>query len=327
MPVLPKLTRMLGVLLALCLLGLSPALAETPAPPPPGETWSRLDQGRFAIYTLPGQDRLARDLAQVAEGYRRKVLADLGSAGPALIRVYVCDAILCMKRMAPKGARVPSWAAGMAFGHHDLILLRSNSQGGGEQTLDQVFLHELAHLVLIQAVDHHPVPRWFHEGFAIHQSGEWSMGRVTALGSGVLSGRLFSLQSLTESFPDSPPDVQLAYAQSIDFIGYLLNQHGRAAFHRLIDYLGRGWSFIAAVEEAYDQSIFRIEADWHADLKLRFTWLPVLTGTATLWFLATLILVAAWIRKRRTRALAFEMMEDAPDPDDEPPPPLSSTSP
>jgi hypothetical protein len=324
MPALSKSGSTLWVLLALCLLGNSLAKAEPSAPP--GKNWSHLDQGRFTIYTLPGQDRLALDLAAVAESYRHKVLADLGSDGPARIRVYVCDGLACMKRMAPKGARVPSWAAGMAFGHHDLILLRANSQAG-TQTLDQVFLHELAHLVLIQAVGHHPVPRWFHEGFAIYQSGEWSMGRVTALGSGVLSGRLFSLQSLTESFPDSPPDVQLAYAQSIDFIGYLLNQHGRAAFHRLVDYLGRGWSFITAVEEAYDQSIFRIEADWHADLKLRFTWLPVLTGTATLWFLATLILVAAWIRKRRTRALAFEMMEDAPDPDDEPPPPLSSTSP
>jgi len=216
----------------------------------------------------------------------------------------------------------------MAFGRHDRILIRADGRTARGQGLDQVFLHELAHLALNHAVAHQAVPRWFHEGFAIYQSGEWSLGRVTALGSGVISGRLFSLEALTDSFPDSPPDVELAYAQSIDFVAYLLGNYGRARFHRLIALLGRGWTFVNAVEEAYDQGIFKIEADWHADLKLRFTWLPVITGATSLWVVATLVLVAAWIRKRRTRSLALEMMDaGSDDPDDAPPPPLTPDSP
>jgi len=242
--------------------------------------------------------------------------------------VYICAGLAGMRRAAPGDANGPPWAAGMAFERHDLILLRVDGRRGREGNLRRVFHHELAHLALGQAVGHRRVPRWFHEGFAIYQSGEWSFGRVTALGSGVLSGRLFSLQALTESFPTAPPDVELAYAQSIDFVAFLLDRYGRQRFHRLIEFLGRGWSFVNAVEEACDEGIFHIEAEWHADLKMRFTWLPVLTGTATLWFLAALVLMAAWLRKRRARTLALRMMEDFDmGEDDLPPPPLTPNSP
>lgn len=282
----------------------------------------------FEFFHAPGHQPLATDLAALAEPRWLSILADLGIGGPERIEVFLCDGLSEMQHNAPTGTRVPAWAAGMAFDRHDRVLLRVDSRTGRGEGLAHVFVHELAHLALSQAVGSRELPRWFHEGFAIHQSGEWSLGRVTTLASGVLSGRLFSLQSLTESFPASPPDVQLAYAQSIDFVAYLLAEQGRDRFHRLVELLGRGWGFVEAIEEAYDTNIFRLEDDWHADLKMRFTWLPVLTGSATLWGLATLVLVAAWIRKRRTHRLRLAGMQaDPPDENDLPPPPLTPSSP
>lgn len=314
----------ISCLLVLTLLGASAAFV-------PPEGFERSTTTHFSFSYPPGLAPVAADLMAQAPRARQKIYADLGVPSPDQIEVFVCDGLACMEQVAPGKARIPPWAAGMAFGRHDRILIRADGRTARGQGLDQVFLHELAHLALNQAVGHQSVPRWFHEGFAIYQSGEWSMGRVTALGAGVLSGRLFSLEALTDSFPDSPPDVELAYAQSIDFVAYLLGTYGRASFHRLIALLGRGWSFVNAVEEAYEQGIFRIEADWHADLKLRFTWLPVITGATSLWVVATLVLVAAWLRKRRARRLGLARMSsdsDAPDdPDNAPPPPLTADSP
>ena len=312
---------------ASCLLGL--ALLATPAGPtePTEPGWAaefeRLDGPHLTFYYPTGQRPLAESLVGQAAADRRRILADLGSDRPRRARVVLCTGLACMQRAAPGAARIPPWAAGVAFHRHDLVLLRTDSRTGRARDLAQVLAHELAHLALSAAVGHRRLPRWFQEGFAIHQAGEWTMGRVTALGGAVLGDRLFSLEVLTDSFPTSPPDVELAYAQSIDFVAWLLGQYGRPRFHRLIGLLDRGWSFINAIEEAYDQGIFTLEADWHTDLNLRFTWIPLVTGTASLWGLATLVLVAAWLRKRRSRALAMRMMPD----DDEAPPPLTPSSP
>lgn len=296
--------------------------------------WEQQDSDHFNFLYLPHLRPLAEALSKNADIYRTKLLADLGTPGLDDVDVVLCDSFLCMQKMAPGRARVPAWAAGMAFIRHQTVLVRADGHTAARSDLDSVFLHELAHLALSSAVGNRPLPRWFQEGFAIYQSGEWSMGRVTTLASGVLSGRLFSLQALGESFPESPADVQLAYAQSIDFVAYLLGQFGRTRFHKLIQLLGRDWKFVNAMEEAYDQGIFKIESDWHGNLKMRFTWVPIITGTATVWLLATLFLVAAWIRKRKARALALLMMDDEEDDNNDdddqdfgPAPPLTPESP
>ncbi len=302
-----------------------------------GKDWAQHKSPHFRFMYAEHLKPLGQALSKNAGVYRDRLLADLGKPGMEHVTVVLCDSLSCMQKMAPEGARVPAWAAGMAFSSYQTVLVRADGRTASRSNLDSVFLHELAHLALSSAVDNRPLPRWFQEGFAIYQSGEWSMGRVTTLASGVLSGRLFSLQALEESFPESPADIQLAYAQSIDFVSYLLGRYGKGKFHKLIDYLGRGWTFVNAMEEAYDQGIFKIESDWHADLKMRFTWIPVITGTATLWLIATLALVAAWIRKRKTRHMALMMMDDEDEDDGEeddddgptfgPAPPLTPESP
>jgi len=220
---------------------------------------------------------------------------------------------------------------GLAFPRRKLILLRTRSGTGRADRLDQVFHHEWAHVALDHAVSFRPLPRWFKEGFAIFQSGEWSFGRVRALAGGVVSNRLFSLETLGEQFPKSPLEVELAYAQSIDFVSFLLGEYGRAPFHRLIQLLRADWPFFLAVEEAYDDGLFSIEEAWHQDLKMRFTWIPLLTGTAVLWFAATLIFIAAYLKKRRHKHLGLLAMDagtgSGANDDDEPPPPLTPHSP
>jgi hypothetical protein len=267
----------------------------------------------FIFHHPEGQEILAEDLAAVADQLRAKVLDDLGTSGPDNTRVYLASTQSELQRLAPEGARIPAWAAGVAFPRLNKILLRSTSP-----KLEQVFHHEWAHLALDHAVDFRKLPRWFKEGFAIYQSGEWSFGRFQALASGVISGRLFSLEAINDQFPTSVWDVELAYAQSIDFVSFLLGEYGQDSFHKLIDLLARDWPFFLAIEEAYDDGLSSIEEAWHSDLKMRFTWIPLVTGTATLWFLATLIFVLAYIKKRRRKLAALERLEDEEFPPDAP---------
>ena len=154
----------------------------------------------------------------------------------------------------------------------------------------------------------------------MYQAGEWSLDRSRTLSSGVASKRIFSLEALTDSFPDKVSDVELAYAQSVDFVGFLLGEFGPDPFHRFVELLADDWPFFVALEEAYDTGIQVLEDRWRQDLKMRFSWIPLITGTATFWFLATLVFVLAYLKKRRSRRMAFERLDDDQPPD----PPIQS---
>jgi hypothetical protein len=278
--------------------------------PPQSILESRTRTDHFVIFHRPGQTAAAQDLAKVAGAWRRRVLSDLGTDGPDGTRVFLALDLADMRAVAPQGVKVPVWAAGMAFPRLNLILLKLTSGSGQSTDVDLVFAHEFSHLALDHAVGFKPIPRWFREGFAIYQSGEWSFGRTRALAGGAISGRLFSLEALSGQFPTAVRDVELAYAQSIDFISFLLGEYGPKPFRQMIRLLSEDWDFFLALEEAYDDGLFAIEAAWLSDLKMRFTWIPLITGTATLWFLATLVFILAYLKKRRRRLAALEKLDD-----------------
>lgn len=275
---------------------------------PPGFLDGRLANDHFEIYFAQRQRRLAQDLATSAEKTRARVLAALGSNGPAGTRVCLVQDFDEMQAAAPRGMQVPVWAAGLAFPGYNLILLRFTSSTGQPVDLDQLFAHEWSHLALAHALGKATVPRWFNEGFAMYQSGEWSFERTRTLAAGVISNRIFSLEALSDAFPRDVEDIRLAYAQSIDFIGYLLEKKGRVRFARLIQLLADKLEFFSALEEAYDTSLADLEDDWRADLKLRFTWIPLVTGTASLWFIVSLVFILAYIKKRRRRRRELERL-------------------
>jgi len=282
----------------LCLLLASPPLT------------SQTNSTHFTFHHRKAQTSAARDLAEKADAWRRRILSDLGGDRPDHTRVFLALDLADMRRAAPEGVKVPAWAAGMAFPRRNLILLKLTSGSGSATDVEKVFAHEFSHVALDYAVGFKPLPRWFREGFAIYQSGEWSFGRTRALAGGVVSGRLFSLEALSEQFPTSVHDIELAYAQSIDFVSFLLGEYGPEPFRKMIGLLAQDWSFFLALEEAYDDGLFAIEEAWHRDLKMRFTWIPLITGTATLWFLATLVFILAYLKKRRRRLEAMEKLDD-----------------
>jgi hypothetical protein len=271
---------------------------------------SQTKSTHFVFHHRAAQSGAARDLASLADAWRQRILSDLGSHKPGNTRVYLALDLADMQSVAPKGVRVPAWAAGMAFPRRNLILLKLTTGAGSATDVEKVFAHEFSHVALDHAVGFKPIPRWFREGFAIYQSGEWSFGRTRALAGGVVSGRLFSLEALSDRFPTSVRDIELAYAQSIDFVAFLLGEYGPKPFRKMIGLLAQGWNFFLALEEAYDDGLFAIEEAWHRDLKMRFTWIPLLTGTATLWFLAAVVFILAYVKKRRRRLAAMEKLDE-----------------
>jgi hypothetical protein len=222
-----------------------------------------------------------------------------------------------MQDLAPAGRTVPPYASGVAFPADGIVLLTLTApESWVRPDMEKLLAHELSHVALHRALDGHAVPRWFAEGVAIHHSGEHSFARVRTLWSATLQGGLLGLRDLSEHFPEQHGEVDVAYAESADLVGFMLEGlGGPPRFRALCAGLQGGAPFDDAFLLAYQMTLPEFEQQWRAQLAQRFgRWPSILSGLTVLWALAALLLVFGYVQVRRKhrRTLQRWALEEAP---------------
>lgn len=317
----PRFARLLGLFVALLALAWGrPAAAqaspEEPAmaprdvgvvvqpaaarlPPVPAD-FQRLDRGWLALeFPSSVRDRVAA-VAQDADEFRSHLAADLGQPVLGHVVVRIARDPEQMAELAPEGSPPFVYAVGMAYPSMRLILISLIAPETWEAPdLAEVLRHELAHMALDEAVAGHHIPRWFDEGLAIHESGELWTKRLRVLWDATVGRRLLPLAELDRAFPADGSEVSVAYAESADVVRFLMRDDDRARFGSLVQRVRSGVPFERAVEDAYDTDLRRLEFEWREDASHRFGMVPMLTGGGALWTLMAVLVVAAWVRKRR----------------------------
>jgi Peptidase MA superfamily len=312
----------LGIAAAVTCTGLAasaPALAqETLAPvlePPPGYATERHGATRWT-YPLAAADEVA-SLRAYQQGAWQRVTAELGVRVPDQLDIRVALNPEQMRALAPPKANLPGYADGVAFPETGLILLTLTApESFIRPDMNRVLTHELSHIALARTVEGRPLPRWFSEGVAVHQAGESSLSRIQTLWNGTLRGSLHSLEALSRAFPSSHHQVDLAYAQSADFVEFLLSSRDeRYRFHSLLRSVAEGLSFEEAVQANYHVPLGYLEREWRSALQRRFgRWPALFMGLTFVWVLGAALLVAAYIRTRirRRATLRRWAIEEAP---------------
>ncbi|AKU97561.1 hypothetical protein AKJ09_04225 [Labilithrix luteola] len=294
---------------------LSAAQAHVP-PLPAGYITKDLGWLRFS-YPPQAAERV-ESLLRDAESVRAELADALGQNVLERIEIRVAPTVSDMARLAPPEAPPPDYADGVAYPRLRLILLSMLAPRGGEAVeLERVFRHELAHLALEDAVLGQHVPTWFNEGLAMALSGESRYDRLRVLWNATISGTLLPLSEIDRNFPTDHFEVNIAYAQSADFMAFLMRQSDKARFAALIRRVREGSPFERAINDAYGSDVRKLEFQWRSDLERRYTMLPILTGGGIIWVAGIGALGAAYVRKRR-RAKAIldrwereEAIEDA----------------
>ncbi|MBN1652180.1 MAG: hypothetical protein JXA30_00210 [Deltaproteobacteria bacterium] len=252
------------------------------------------------------------ELREIAQSAWKRITSDLGGGIDPKIEIRIAINPEQMQALAPKSSRLPSYAAGVAFPGHGLILLTLTAPESWQPVeVKTVLVHELSHLALHRAVNGASLPRWFSEGIAIYHAQEHSFARTKTLWEGSLQSRLIPLERLSESFPSRRHQVNLAYAQSADFIGFLLDgEDNHYRFAQLINNLRHGMVFSEAVGNAYHLPLGYLEREWVKSLRQRFgRWPLLLTGMGTLWVLACVLLLIAYLQMKRKHRATLKRWE------------------
>jgi hypothetical protein len=202
-------------------------------------------------------------------------------------------------------ARVtPRFIAGFARSEADaVVLFPARSVGYPHDSLEDVLLHEIAHVLIARAAGGAPVPRWFHEGVAMAAERTAGLEDHTHLMLALMLQRR-SVGELDVAFEGSASDVERAYALAGALVRGLLHQHGGDVVARILAPLPAG--------ETFEQAFLRVTGETVADAERAFwrasRWyyvIPLLTSSAAIWLAVVILAVYA----RRARARRRTMLE------------------
>jgi hypothetical protein len=272
----------------------SAALGDLPS------DFDRIEAG-WIVLEFPASVRLRIEpLVKEAEELRARLSSDLGQPVLRDVLVRVARNPEQMAAIAPRGYRPFGYAAGMAYPSKHVILLSLQAPDTWEAPdLTELLDHELTHVALTDGVGGQHIPRWFDEGFAIHESGELPWRRFQVLLDASLSRHLIPLSELDRAFPDSGSEVGVAYAESADFVRFLMRDGDRARFGSLVQRVRAGIDFDRALEDAYGASPRVLEYQWREEVGHHVGLIPAVTGGGVLWVLIVALSVAAWARRRK----------------------------
>jgi hypothetical protein len=259
---------------------------------------------QFRIEYTAQASNAAHALALTLGDERAALTAEMGEDYPGPTLVYVAQGVDQLAALVGPEIRPPRWASGLAIPRQNVLLFDSNAILSDEAR--RLVRHELAHLAL--AAGGGTWPRWFQEGFAMAHAGEWSLTQYAAMYRVVARGAAIPLRDLSDEWPDRALEREVAYAESAAFVQYLRGQADGAAMRRLIQAVRGGQQFESAFFAAFGSPLDVVEQRWRDAARSRYTWVPLLTGTGTLWAAITVLFLLAYARVRSRRRARMEAL-------------------
>ena len=284
--------RLAPLLLLLLLAVPGPALAEAPSSP----GWEELRESPFTFYFREKDRRIAEALVGVCHETLDRVVAQTGLPAPGHFDVILAPDAASFASVQPSAP--PSWAAGTAWAERSEIYLRTRLPRAGPNRIDQVFAHEVVHVVLGRAWLHGRPPRWLEEGLAKYLAGELKPGDHALLSRSALSGGLLPLESFTRHWPLRASQARLAYVQSVDFVAFL-SRHGDQTLPTVVQELAGGAALDEALRSATGEDLDALEERWRGRITLWHALVPLLGSSSTVWVFAALLFLLAAARRRR----------------------------
>lgn len=203
--------------------------------------------------------------------------------------------------LQPGTRPAPEWAGALTYPGLKMVLIMTP---GAMQTAGNrywsLLQHETAHLLLGDAQARHGVrlPRWFEEGVATYVSGEMNLSRLLQLGYAQATGATPDFRDLEFSFPDRSSQAGAAYARSYLFIKYLTRRFGDDAVALLLMESFQRGGINRGAAAAFDIPLSELLDGFDQYARVKATWIPVGTSTATIWVLITMLVFVSWFRKK-----------------------------
>lgn len=302
-------------------LGAAPAWTQDAGAEPAFTLKTPSDPTALLMEFEEGLEGAARKVKSLYPALLKDTEAKLGFSYPRTLRVQLFRSHESFSRavVAAGGRPKPPHIAAVAFGHKDLIILKSRAWTSNQnESLETIFQHELAHCFIGHLERLRPmsrIPLWLNEGVAQWVSEAIFWGKAEVLDRARASGSVIPLAELERNFPDEEGASQLAYAQSLALVRHIAEQRrDRRNVADLLDLTSRGVDMDTALRAVIGVDRKGLEEDWLRGQR-RFFGLSVgqlMEFSFGIFILvATLLLIAVNRSRRRRKLEALDDIDDA----------------
>lgn len=255
-----------------------------------------LTAGTLRVEYAPRHRALAREVMAAARTPLR--LPGLGAVPLPESTTIVLAPDPAAFRVATEGG-APEWAGGVAIPELRRVVLPAYpTPRSGDHDRATILRHEAAHLVLHDRLPG-GIPRWFDEGYAEVASGGWDVESAWQLRLAFVTGGAPPLDSLILDWPGGEQEARMAYLLSATAVDYLRRRGGERGLQLLFANWGREKGLEGAMRTTYGITLGQFEDEWRRDVRNRYGWLMMVSSMAVVWLAATILVLAAWIPRRR----------------------------
>ncbi|UCH91229.1 MAG: hypothetical protein JSU60_00460 [Nitrospirota bacterium] len=213
---------------------------------------------------------------------------------------------------SPLAQEAPEWMAGYALSQAStIVLLTDRVLTYPNDSLNDVFLHEIGHILAHRAAGEQLLPRWFDEGLAMMAARSWDLEDRARLVWAMVSDTQISLDELNALFIQDATSIRRAYVLAYAFILDLLEHTGQDVPKRILAKVKQGMSFSDAFAQTTFMTLTHAEESFWSRQTLWNRWIPVATSSGMVWLAITLLAFWAFARQRKkTAAIKQQWRED-----------------
>lgn len=286
----------LPLLLVLILSGLSRAdhLLD-------GEGWDSMADFPIEVRYRHEHRTLAEDVLGRSRVFLDRVSGLLGIPVGGPYSIILAGSREEFTELQPVSSSVPEWAGALTYPRFGVVtLMTPGAMDVQMQDYWSLLEHEMVHLVMGEQENLHQArfPRWLSEGIATYASGEMRLSRLLHLSWAQITGRTIPFDTLLTDFPRDSSEAEVAYAQSYLFVQYIVRKFGDDAVAILVASVLEEREMARAVNKAFGVSMGELLDGFQQYSRAKATWIPVITSSAVLWGVITLLFLYTYAWKR-----------------------------
>jgi hypothetical protein len=282
-----------------------------------GKPWNTLETTHFRTY-YQSHAKSAQEVADIAENFYSQLGRLMNGMVIDKIEIWICDTEAQFQSAVH--APIHDWAIGCAFPLSRRIVIQ-NPRVIIERKfqLSQIVRHEIVHVVFGQRTQKimEAIPLWFVEGIAMYLSDEWAPHHHDLLLKHIFSNSIISLTDLVAEFPRSETHAQLAYAESLNAVAWLVELGGIDKLWEIIARLEGGEDLNTAYEQTIGWNLITFDTEWRASLPQRYHRAAIFANPYILWGVITTVFVLIFLYRRqqlRKRLVELNRQESQIDP-------------
>ena len=240
--------------------------------------WRSLASDQVSIFWYEGDLSFVQELVDAADEALERLAVEIGVVleQPVKIYIYASSGDLRDALVYPQ-----EWTGGIAFPGYGIVIIgiSPDNLAWGNRAI----AHEMGHLVVHQALSgfYGQLPVWLDEGLAMDAEGELRSDLQTLLNEAIAHDTLFSVRSISSSFPTDPDEARLCYAESYSLVQFLIDTYGSGKMLNLLAVFNEGNTYDDAMLEVYGFNVDGLNAAWRGSLGLGPQPSPIPGGDAS----------------------------------------------